>query len=59
MPKCKIFDLLDSCDFFTIKSLYVSDFGVEITFFSFWPVLLGENFVSICAEYVDNDFDFE
>ncbi len=28
--KCEIFDLLDFCDFYTIKSLWVCDFGAKM-----------------------------
>ncbi len=30
MPKCEIFDRSDFPDFYTMKSLRVGDFGVEI-----------------------------
>ncbi len=30
VPKCEIFDLSDSPDFYTIKSLRVGDFGIKI-----------------------------
>jgi hypothetical protein len=30
VPKCEIFDLLDSNDFYTIKSPWVDDFGTVI-----------------------------
>jgi hypothetical protein len=30
MSKCELFDFLDSCDFFIIKSLLIGDFGAEI-----------------------------
>ncbi len=30
MPKCEIFNLLDSQDFYTIKPLWVGDFGTGI-----------------------------
>ncbi len=33
MPKCEIFDRLDFCDFYTIKSLWVGEFGAKIKYF--------------------------
>jgi hypothetical protein len=65
MSKCELFDFLDSCDFFTKKSLLISHIGAEIknrNFYGLVPiiaVLLAKNLVSVCAGYAYMIFDFE
>ncbi len=39
MPKCEIFYLLDSHDFYTIKPLWVGDLGAQLEIF----LILGED----------------
>jgi hypothetical protein len=56
MPKCKIFDPLDSCSFYTTKPICVGDLGLEIKNCSFGRLSLvfevfGENSVLAHAEY--------
>ncbi len=61
VSKCEIFDLLDSYGFYTIRPLWVGNFGTRKKFksFSSWlwfRTLLGENFEFARAEHALNKF---
>ncbi len=62
MPKRKIFDLMDSCDFYNIKPLWVGDFGTVVEnskLFHFGHAfeVFSENFELVHAEHAQKKFE--
>jgi hypothetical protein len=58
VPKCDIFDHLNSNDFYTIKPLKVCDFGAEIkkNYFTDGLDICPFINVSVCSEYADKEY---
>ncbi len=50
VPKCEIFDRSDFQDFYTIKPMWIGDFGAEIQtcYFNFWGSWAAFNFQCAC-----------